>query len=403
MAAIGSICLDAADDLNAGLALLLVKPPKAEVEFNHRGAALRASPKTPFVFARFAAATSHSEALIVGIDIIQSGLDMLSITGKADLATRDAAEEYIAWWFHDGRRTLTYVSTFTYSITIPPVTVTALDAAGNAILPTPPSSPKYHAGFRFYRLAQVSDDLFDAYRNMYLAFEALLSSRFPRVKGQKERDWLRTSLAAAATELNIASLVRSAGPEVVDSILNIIYSDARLPLFHAKEGEAFFVPMRVGSDRAVVESALALLTRLVSRMAETWFHVRRLGGWANLQYFAGHHETLFADAEFAFANEPMDHRPADGDVLSVSVDRRSKADFCVEFCGETRHHVRGTLDVGEIPGPKTVTAFYVMKDELALLWCSPETVLDLNGFTGLEVLLFVRGNNASQPKRLFSR
>jgi hypothetical protein len=39
--------------------------------------------------------------------------------------------------------------------------------------------PEHHIGFRFFRLAQVTDDLYDAYRNMYLAFEVLLSSRVP--------------------------------------------------------------------------------------------------------------------------------------------------------------------------------------------------------------------------------
>jgi hypothetical protein len=53
------------------------------------------------------------------------------------------------------------------------------DKKGNVVSPVL-SPPRHHIAFRFFRLAQTSDDLFDAYRNMYLAFEALLSTKHPK-------------------------------------------------------------------------------------------------------------------------------------------------------------------------------------------------------------------------------
>jgi hypothetical protein len=95
------------------------------------------------------------------------------MTGRADLATRDANEEYVVWWTDDGNSTITYASTVTFTVSVGPVELTVCDAAGN-IVPQKIVVPQHHLGFRFFRLAQVSDDLFDAYRNMYLAFELFL-------------------------------------------------------------------------------------------------------------------------------------------------------------------------------------------------------------------------------------
>jgi hypothetical protein len=101
------------------------------------------------------------------------------MTGRADLATKDAQEEYIAWWDESGKKTVAYATTVTFSFSVGSVELTAHDANGN-IIPPNIIVPQHHLGFRFYRLAQVSDDLFDAFRNMYLAFEALLSSHYPK-------------------------------------------------------------------------------------------------------------------------------------------------------------------------------------------------------------------------------
>lgn len=45
---------------------------------------------------------------------------------------------------------------------------------------------QHHIGFRYYRLAQSTEDLYDGFRNMYLAFEVLLSSKYPKVRGEQE-------------------------------------------------------------------------------------------------------------------------------------------------------------------------------------------------------------------------
>jgi hypothetical protein len=69
-----------------------------------------------------------------------------------------------------------------------PIRITVRDQDGNEV-PSEPIRPDYHPALRFYRLSQVTDDLYDSYRNMYLAFEMLISSRFQK-GNEQELKWL---------------------------------------------------------------------------------------------------------------------------------------------------------------------------------------------------------------------
>jgi hypothetical protein len=243
MASLGSLRLE---NPESGIAQRLVKPPQACHEFNYRGATFRAAPDTAFVVCCFSGARSHTEAISMGSELLQDGLDMWSIFGRADLATRDAPDEYFAWWRDGGKSVIAVVDTGTFSFHVPPISIEVRDARGQIVPPTR-VTPQHHIGFRFYRLSQVSDDLYDAFRNMYLAFELLLSAKYP--KGvEHEIDWLRASLVASTVDLNLVSLA-PAGADPVTHIIDKVYLNARLPLFHAKDGRTYFAPVTSNRDR----------------------------------------------------------------------------------------------------------------------------------------------------------
>lgn len=75
------------------------------------------------------------------------------------------------------------------------VTATVCDAAGN-IVPTPPYvPPPHHPAYRYFRYSQAAQSVFDAYRNMFLALEALLDHIAPKQHGEGEGDWLRRAVS----------------------------------------------------------------------------------------------------------------------------------------------------------------------------------------------------------------
>ena len=59
------------------------------------------------------------------------------------------------------------------------MTATVTDPDGNVVQAQPPPTPLIHEAYRFIRMSRTSDDLYDSYRNLFLAFECLLSDIRP--------------------------------------------------------------------------------------------------------------------------------------------------------------------------------------------------------------------------------
>lgn len=401
MTAIGSITFDLSDGLDSGIALLLIKPPEQELTIKYRDCVLLASPSTPHVVCRFGGARSHEEAYSQGGLLVQEALDVLSMTGRGDLVTREAEDEYFVWWATTNERVFALVTTATFSIKVGSVSPTVKDAQGNVVPPTP-VIPRHHIGFRFFRLSQASDDLYDAYRNMYLAFESLLSSRYPKTKGL-EINWLRQSLTVASTDLSLAGVVPAGTPDIISHVLSIIYEGARLPLFHAKDGKAYFAPVHNASDREEVVKALTMLTHIVTRMADKWHSARRISGWVNLKIFEEQNRSLFSGASFFLSDNPEFTLQDDLNNESFKNGIRFPAAFSEIFGTNPRHNINGEIHVSSLADRGHLHTLYLINDESPLIGISPDTAVNLNGFDTFQMCVFIRGQNGSSPKYIYPR
>lgn len=401
MPAIGTLSFVQNDGLDSGIALLITRSPEQKIDFTYKGWQLLASPDTSFVVGRFSGASSLNDAYYEGSLLIQEMLDMLSITGRADIATREAEDEHLVWWTASGKLTFALVSTATFSVRIGPVSLTVRNAQGNVVPPTP-VIPKHNLGFRFYRLSQVSDDLYDAYRNMYLAFEHLLSSQYPKTQG-REIDWLRQSLASSLDDLGLSGIVPSNIADPIDHIISVIYENARLPLFHAKDGKAYFAPVQSDYDREVVSSSLGMLTQIVIRMADMWFSTRRMSGWVNLKIFEQQNHALFDGSHFVFTDNPNFTLQDDLGSESIVNGIQFPATFSEYYGTDYRHNVSGMVQIPLLASRSQLHALYVVNEKSNLLGLSPEAIINLDGFDALQVYLFIRGRNASAPKYIYSR
>lgn len=401
MPSIGSLTFPVDDGLDSGIAFLLTKPPEQEIAVRYRDCQILAAPSTPHVVCRFAGVHSVDEAFSTGGLIAQEVLDILSMTGRADLVTREADDEYLAWWCSKGLRSIALVSTFTSSIKVSPVTLTVLDAQGNVVPPIP-AVPKHHIGFRFFRLAQTSDDLYDAYRNMYLAFESLLSSQYPKTR-QREIDWLRQSLSAASSDLQLTGLVPAGTPDPTAHILDEIYDGARLPLFHAKDGKAYFAPVHSAADRQEVTAALTTLTQIVIRMADKWYAARRLGGGVNLKLLEEQNGKLFTGSQFVFTDNPAFTLQDDLGSESIKNGVHFPATFSEFYGVDQRCNIGGQIPISGLASRGRLHALYLVNENTPLMGLSPDTTIDPSGFDVFEVRFFVRGRNGSAPKYMYPR
>ena len=137
-------------------------------------------------------------------------------------------------------------------------------------------SPIWNESFRYYRLSQSSSDLFEAYRNLFLAFEALLNSICPKNRNEGEAAWLKRSLAVANAKTSLAHFTPTGREDAVEHIIKSQYRDIRCKLQHAKFPAAA-LPHSLLSP-ADVKQAYEELIRIWRQIAGNYFNVPTGGG-----------------------------------------------------------------------------------------------------------------------------
>ncbi len=385
-----------------GAAFLLASRPTKDALFLIDGGEIEIREGGAYVVARFSSAPDATSAFSLGHTLTQQGLDMMSILGLHDAVIRDAEDEHLIWWTDAPGLVLRAVSTTHLRFAVGPVTLTVRDKEGNVVPPVL-SHPRHHVAFRFFRLAQTTDDLFDAYRNMYLAFEALLSTQHPKAAPEREIDWLRRALRSASPSLRLDALGLPASPDLVEPIIAKVYRDARLPLFHAKEGHPYFAPQDTPANRQAVAKALALLTQIVLRMAEAWFDARRPGGGVFFEWMYDNVRQMDADCS-AYASSydaAFDATEKDLSHPRFATAARLQCRLAPEL---QRGREPAVLSVAT--GEELAKASPLRRVELASA-STPfvahifEAPIGLAGLYQFEDLMHIRGMNTNQPRSLF--
>jgi hypothetical protein len=402
MPRIGEIELLTAAASNAcGAAFTLASGAPANASFRLGGAEIELRSGQRDAVVRFAGATGASETYERGHAHVQQGLDLISMLGGVDAVIADAENEHMLWWTERGALVLQVVSPLTFAFRVGVAAVEVRDSEGKVV---PPAAviPQYHVGFRYYRLAQVTDDLYDAYRNMYLAFEVLLSNQFPLRDGEREGEWLKRALRLAATDVQIADLVPQGTPDVVRAVLDLIYYDARLPLFHAKQGRDFYLPQDSPANREVVSQALRALTLIVLRMAESWFKVRRARGSVSLGFMYQRIAEDFRGSVMMASGGSTSFDPEERDLSHPRF--RDALQMATRLAPELQRGSAPSLlgsadDLARLPVLRRVDLVSDQQTPQAAVLLESECVLD--GVARLEVVAHTVATNASEPRSLF--
>jgi hypothetical protein len=114
-------------------------------------------------------AADYETAIEDAISAAQEALDLIAAEGGPALTIEGAETGHIVWWTEARGIVLRDMAIgdlgFHFS-----ATAEVRDAAENLVTePTPPVA--WHESFRYFRISQTTGDLFDAYRNLYLAVE----------------------------------------------------------------------------------------------------------------------------------------------------------------------------------------------------------------------------------------
>lgn len=207
----------------------------------------------------------------------QKGLDLVAIKRRGDLSLSDPKNLHITWWAGGSGSVLRITS----------IEALCFDTKANAVVmgkdgnpaaqPPAPQTP-WHESLRYFRLSQTTDDLFDAYRNLYLALESILDHIEPQIlktpagggqpkPAEGEGQWLNRALKTADRLVGMARFAPPGVPDPVKAVFNEVYAAERTGVFHAKGSRAHHLPHGT-AEFPTVREAYARMNRLFLALTE---------------------------------------------------------------------------------------------------------------------------------------
>jgi hypothetical protein len=361
-----------------------------------------------FGFARGGPQGNYEDALAASLLHCQKGLDLMSAQGGNTLVIKASDDDHLVWWSDASGMTIRMVSLAPVTIDVPPASLTVTNTAGHA-LPTPATKPlAWHESFRYFRLSQATDDLFDAYRNAYLALESILSSIAPQQINaagrvtEREGDWFKRALMEVDKVAPLISVVPSGTSDPVQYLFDELYVNMRSAMSHAKSGRPVLLPQDESERRAIVDS-LKRLVGLFLKLADTHLGLRRPGG----AMFAGAFRMMFgpaldrmtmyvSDDESPFDASDSAPNPAGGVMreLAMAAHVESPRPFVV-----TKLWAARSEDLTDLPFIRRAVAVHKGAPTMAAVL---EGRLALGSARVLEVMLGIRGYNTRQPRERYS-
>ena len=206
---------------------------------------------------------THTEALRAA----NNGLDYVCMRGWGSAAIRSDSDDCLVWWPDPVNGIILRARVIHTTRAQMRFTATVTDKDGNVVYdpPAPPPTPAQHDALRFIRMSRTSEYLFDAYRNMFLALERLLSDIRPRRPGEREKDWLTAALQQAEPIVSATKLAPAGEAAPIDWFYTNMYADERSGLMHAKPG-LYHLPQDDAS-RARLQASLRVLWDYVRALA----------------------------------------------------------------------------------------------------------------------------------------
>jgi hypothetical protein len=230
---------------------------------------------SPDVVARTTSVLDLDSLQSLGFDAIQSALDILSVKGTLSTYLANPATANIGVYYLNAKAVAYLYSLIDFPIGVS-VEVKQMDASGKEVKAPPPPEPIWNESFRYYRLSQSSTDLFEAYRNLFLAFEALLNRICPIKRREGEAVWLKRCLALVNSKTSLAHFTPTGREDPVEYVVNSQYRNIRCKLQHAKFPAAALPHSNLSPIN--VKQAYGELVRIWRQIADAYFNVPTGGG-----------------------------------------------------------------------------------------------------------------------------
>jgi hypothetical protein len=439
MAKLGNIhLLDQSAGQDCGGAFLLAKPCEInETVKLDSGWEVEIQDGNPYAVARGWGADDHNTAYLESLEVVQQALDLLSICNLGVNTIRNASGECIVWWQHAGVQVLRLNMVHQRGSSMSTLGITTPSADGSEELLIPNiGKVKHHESMRFFRFSQLADDVFDAYRNLWLAMETLLDYVSPRPTKASETAWIEQAfnevlLRQATAEgvpdpvalfralvessiahgsVNLHEALRSATegvPSLPSAAVFVTdqYKETRCRLFHSgrrlSEGQPPpLLPDKL-DDRAYLRKRLIELSWIYRQAANAVFGIRAAFGHIPPSFHDGLASLMVDEANIAVtdASSPTSHELDHPDTTQRTLIRLATVPAPYGISGMRAFIGSGDLASGSYPAKITATALvlrptHVLRNDL-------EATLHLSGISKLEVFMALWSQDTNQPEFVF--
>lgn len=334
-----------------------------------------------------------------GFELCQQALDLLSIERKGNMQIEKPGEEHIILFMDDDKVILRESSFSDLSIGVE-ASITKLDRDGNVIPDPPPPEINWIPAFRFYRFSQGSNDLFEAYRNLYLGLEAILNQICPKGKREQEKQWLKRALNLISNKIQLSEIMQDAS-NPVESFITNQYVNVRCKLFHAK-GDKAIIPHQ-DLNPVLISKAYAELIAIWREIATVYYNIPGGGGTITNIGFKSMMDAAFKNGfSFIATNDKIPPKDED-EVINHGITDIYSYDF-QEYDSDSiagQALLKGYMEKANISKIEAVYKTGIkVEDTLYSIHFIPDG-LNLNGIDRFESHQVVRLVNRSLGKTIF--
>lgn len=325
---------------------------------------------------------------------VTRALDVFSIISDFHGQTSDSRDDHILWWEGDNEENILKLVG-----TAPLETRVRARVTVNGEKSTP-TIPDWNESFRYFRLSILTDDIFDTYRNQFLAVEYFLSNICPRETGENIGDWMERALSEAHDKYDISDYAPSEDNPVA-SIHGYQYRHIRCGMFHSQAtpdpntADNRLTPRRQ-SDIETVKNALNDLTGMYAKMVGEEFDNSpntRSGGMT----FAGFEmamESLLNDEanEIILTPEDVDtdpefQLPESAEILDTTISN--------EHEGQGVKYVEATTDIKDMGINKIQKSILINRSDEGLKSYITGEYSNHIYISGFDVLEVIKGSRLS--------
>lgn len=405
MASIGKLHLGATEDENSiihpsAIVCSLLAPFKKDLQWcNANGDWLvTAKEGSSYICARNQQILSIEEIKREGVGALTQALDLFSVHLNQTANLTNAGDNFILLYRENGKQTLCFTATYDLSISMS-LRIEVKDKDGNIKPEPPPPIPCWDRSFRYYRLSQLAADVYEAYRNLYLSFEAIVESLFPRQQNEREGAWIRRCFQTLHQKYDLTVFAPEGHSAPNEYLFGTLYESTRCNLFHSRTTNTILPYYEVNALE--IHTAYRSLLRIWRQIAAATFNTESSGGVVTYQGYRSSMDNRFAQpVTVSVTDDPAQVKGSD--ISIASTDYRVSALTTCRYVGEVSPGVvRIEASEHEPRSLPLICRLGIQINDILYAASGIDGGLSLAGIDHFGVVLNQRLVQGSQPKEQF--